>query len=142
MSLKAQIVGSGNSVVVKVTPSGELVVAQLRYDETEFNELDLVNTAYNFYLPKAGKQFVVTGIVAYGDKQVNTSSNATVVIYEATNTDVITVSKVLMQFEIGQNQGLPLTGLHILVKPGFYVNAKTDDDDVHITIMGYYIREL
>lgn len=142
MPLKTEIVGGRKSVVAKVTPSGELVVAPLRYDETEFNELAEIDTAYNFYATKAGQQFVITGIVAYGDKQVNANSNATVVVYEATNTDVITVSRVLMQFEIGQNQGLPLTGLHILVNPGVYVNAKTDDDDVHMTIMGYYIKEL
>ena len=32
--------------------------------------------------------------------------------------------------------------LNILVAPGKYVNAKTTDDDIHMTIMGYYISEL
>ena len=37
---------------------------------------------------------------------------------------------------------LVLTGLNLLVNGGKYVNGKTSDDDIHMTIMGYYIPEL
>ncbi len=140
--LGVQISGGSAGAMVAVTPSGELVVAPLAYDETEFNELAVANTAYNFYGPRAGKQFVLTGVLAYADKQVASNTNATVVVYEATNEDTTTVDKVLLQFEIGQNQSLPLPGLHILVNSGLWVNAKTDDDDVHMTLMGYFIAKL
>ena len=140
--LGVQISGGGAGAFAVVTPSGELVVAPLHYDETEFNELAVDDTAYNFYGPKANQQFVLTGLLAYGDKQVASATNATVIVYEATSSDTTTVDKVLLQFEIGQNQSLPLPGLHILVNPGVWVNAKTDDDDVHMTLMGYFISKL
>ena len=140
--LTVQLAGGGGGSIANVTPSGEFVVAPLAYDETEFNELAEDNTAYNFYGPKSGQQFVLTGLLAYGDKQVSAVTNATVVVYEATSEDTTTVDKVLIQFEIGQNQSLPLSGLHLLVNSGVWVNAKTDDDDVHMTLMGYFIPKL
>lgn len=143
MSLDVQLIdGEGSLVKVCVTPSGELVVAPLSYDETKFVELAEPDTAYNYFGPLPNRQFVITTIAAYADKQVSGNTNATVVIYEAISPDTLTVAKVLHQFELGQNQSLPLPGIRILVSPGVWVNGKTDDDDVHLTIMGYYIRRL
>jgi len=131
-----------NGIKAKVTKSGELVIAPLSYDETKFNELAETNTAYNFYLPVSEKQFVITSMLAYGDKQVSSNTNATVEVYEASDSDATTVDKCLVKFEIGQNQAIPFTPLRVLVNPGKWINAKTDDDDVHMTIMGYYISKL
>lgn len=124
----------------RFTESGELITSDISYDDTSFNELDLVNTAYNFYLPKVGSQFILTSLLAYGDKQVSGSTNATVTIYEASEENSIVVDKILIQFEIGQNQSVPFTPLRLKTTEGKYINAKTDDDDIHMTILGYYIR--
>lgn len=129
-------------IKAKVTKSGELVVAPLSYDLTKFNELAEINTAYNFYGPIPLKQFVITSMLAYGDKQVSSNTNATVEVYEASATDETTVDKCLIRFEIGQNQAIPFTPLRVLVNHGKWINAKTDDDDIHMTIMGYYIDEI
>ena len=125
---------------VEVNESGELLISDGPYDLVEFNELDAINTAYNYYSPNGQKQFVMTGFMAYGDKQITGSTNATVIIYEASTIDTTTVDKVLFQFEIGQNQSVPFPSLRILVNKGVYVNAKTDDDDVHLTILGHFIK--
>lgn len=126
----------------RFTKSGELVTASISYDSTEFRELSITNTAYNFYEPKGNKQFIVTAILAFGDKQVGSSTNATVIIYEASSADSIVAEKVLIQFEIGQNQSLPFTALRLKTSEGKFINAKTDDDDVHMTIMGYFIQAI
>lgn len=131
-----------NGLTAKITKSGELVVAPLSYDETVFVELAEDDIAYNFYEPKPQKQFVITGVLAYGDKQVSAVTNATVIIYEAASIDTLTVDKVLLQFEIGQNQSIPISSLRTLVNVGKWINAQTDDDDIHMTIMGYYIFKL
>ena len=141
MTVTFTIVGpNGNEA--HVTSSGELVVAPLHYDETKFNELAVDNTGYNFYGPLPGKQFVITGFIAVGDQQITANANANVIIYEAADTGTTTVDKILVQFVIKQDQDIPMPGLHILVNKGKFVNAKTDDDDVHLTLMGYYIGEL
>lgn len=130
-----------NGKRVKVTDSGELVVGPIAYDETEFRELAEDDTAYNFYEPKPMQQFVITGFSMKADRDVSTTVDAEVIIYEATNTTETTVSKVLFQEAMVRGERTSLT-THILVNSGVWINAKTSDDDIHMTIMGYYIPEL
>ena len=54
----------------------------------------------------------------------------------------MTVDKFLVQFVVTLDQAIVATPLHILVNSGKFINAKTDNDDVHLTLMGYYIEEL
>lgn len=133
---------SGGLVTAIVTKIGQLVTTPYAYDETVFFELDLVNTAYNYYAPKNGFQFVVTGVVAFADKEVSNASDTNIIIYEAADSTTTTVDKTLLQFGLAQNSTISITPLNVLVNKGKFVNAKTDDDDVHMTIMGYYIPKL
>ena len=127
--------------VARVHPDGHLITGPREYDDSVFHEMDSASTAYNFYGPKARKNFILRVILAYADKQVSSSTNATVVVYEAESPETTTASKTLLQFELGQNQSLPITPLNLKVTAGVYVNAKTDDDDIHMTIMGHYIDQ-
>jgi hypothetical protein len=134
---------SGNSATkAKVTSSGQLVVGPLSYDVTEFNTLDVINTAYNYFKPLAGKQFVITTIVVFADKDIANNSATEIVIYEADAPDTTTPTKILLQFGMGQLTTLPIVPLNLLINKGKFVNAKTNDDDIHMTIMGYYIDAL
>lgn len=36
--------------------------------------------------------------------------------------------------EVGQNQSIPFPNIRVLCNKGAYINAKTDDDDIHMTI--------
>lgn len=137
-ALPVRLMGNG-SQQVQVNSAGELITSDGPYDLAKFNELDTVNTAYNFYGPKGREQFVITGFLIYGDKQVSTSTNATVVIYESLQPDSATEERVLVQVEVGQNQSIPFPNIRILCTKGAYLNAKTDDDDVHMTIFGHYV---
>lgn len=130
--------GNGNGRTAIVTDIGQLVTAPIKYDETKFLELAEPDTAYNFYPPKGGEQFVVTGVLFRADKQVSSTVDATVVIYEATTALTVTVSKVTIQFAVVQGDIINATPLNILINEGRYLSAKTTDDDVHMTIMGYY----
>ncbi len=140
--VKVSIESGDSGRVAKVNDDGALAVGPASYNLIEFNELAAINTAYNFYGPLPSKQFVVMAIFAYGDKQVATATNATVEIYEASSTSSATVDKIIMQFEIGQNEFHPFTSLSLLVNAGKWINAKTDDDDVHMNILGYYVDEV
>jgi hypothetical protein len=137
-ALPVRLMGNATQQV-KVNEAGELLISDGPYDFTEFRELDVINTAYNFYGPLGREQFVITGFFAYADKQVSNTTNATVIIYESSSKDSITVDKVLFQFEIGQNQAAPFPNIRVLCNKGVYVNAQTDDDDVHLTILGHYV---
>lgn len=141
MTLKVSIEGGNKGRLAGVTPDGALAVGPASLNQIEFRELAAINTAYNFYSPRPGQQFVVMAIFAYGDKQVATATNATVEVYEASNADATAVDKIIMQFEIGQNEFHPFTSLNLLVTAGVFINAKTDDEDVHLNILGYYRDE-
>ena len=124
---------------VTVNASGELQVVFGDYDLTKFNELDLVDTAYNYYGPRVGKQFVMTGMLCFADKEVSDTSDTVIIIYEASEPDTLTVDRVLLQFGMGKLTTMPFPNVRILVNEGAYVNAKTSDDDIHLNIVGHYI---
>jgi hypothetical protein len=136
--MPVKLMGSG-SQQVKVNDAGEILISDGPYDFTEFRELDVINTAYNFYKPNGREQFVITGFFAYADRDVNPTTNATVIIYESDQEDSTTENRVLFQFEIGQNQSAPFPNIRVLCNKGVYINAKTDDDDIHLTILGHYV---
>ena len=136
--LKVILTGmDGNAV--RVNEQGELQVAQGAYDDAVFNELDIANQGYTFYKPNGKHPFIVTGFLIYGDKQVSSNTNATVVIYEASQENSAVVDRVIVKVEVGQNQSIPFSNVRVLVNAGTYLNAKTDDDDIHMTIFGHYI---
>lgn len=127
---------------VRVTAAGAVVTAPFAYDDTKFVELAEDNTAYNFYKPKAGLQFVITGIRAKADRDVSQTADADVVVFEAAAIDSTTADKVLHQEAMVRGESVTLIPLNILVNSGKFLNAKTSDDDIHMTIMGYYIPEI
>lgn len=137
MSVNVRLVDGHN--VSSVSQLGQVIVAPYAYDETEFRELAVDDTAYNFYVPKSGKQFIITGIRAKADRQVSPTSDADVVIYEASAPDTTVVDRVLYREAMVQGESVTLVPTNILVNTGVWINAKTSDDDIHMTIFGYYI---
>ena len=75
MSVKFRIVdGSGSGASAKVTSRGELVTGHVSYSSAYAVTVDAINTGYNFVGPQAGKQFVITGIYLYANKNVGARS--------------------------------------------------------------------
>ena len=137
-NIQVYIVGA-NGQEVAVNAAGELIVSSGPYDLTVFQDMDTINTAYNFYGPKGLQQFVITGFLALGDKDISDASDSTVVIYESDAPDSTTASRVVIQFEIAKLIPVPFPNIKILCNHGVYINAKTADDDVHMTIFGHYV---
>ena len=137
-AMPVRLMGNGSQQVA-VNAAGELLISDGPYDLAVFNELAAINTAYNFYGPRGRDQLVITGFLIYGDKQVSSTTNSTVVIYESAAPDSATATRVLVQVEVGQNQSIPFPNIRILCNYGIYINAKCDDDDIHMTIFGHYV---
>ena len=130
---------SGPSTAASVSRNGEVLIRRYTYDEAVYKEIGTDNTAVNFYGPKAGFQFVITGVVLKADAQVSTTTDAAVVIYEASTATTTTADKVLFQTAMLKSDQVAVTGMQLLVNKGKYVNGKTSDDDIHATILGYYV---
>lgn len=140
MSLPTEILdGFGGKNKAKVTKRGQVVTSPLEFDEVSNQTFDVAGTAYNFYAPKANKQFVITSILLYANKNVG-AGDATVTIYEASADDTATVDKTLFTAEMVKQTSRDFIGLNILVSEGVWINGKTDDDDVFSTITGYYVE--
>jgi hypothetical protein len=131
-----QDAGSGNRATV--TRFGQLVVAPVDYSTPVAKTLDVINTAYNFVGPVMGKNIVITDIILTANKNVG-AGDATVVVYEADAPDTTTSDKDIINLEMIKQSNLVLTGLNMIVSEGKFVNAKTDDDDVFVTIMYYRV---
>lgn len=134
--------GRGGRNYAKVSKTGELAISPVEYSETSFNEMSVEDQAYNFYIPRPEKQFVISGVMVFADKDVNDASDTVVIIYEAATSDTMTVNKTLLQFGMGKLTVFTATQLNILVNSGVFVNGKTDDADIHLNILGYYIDKL
>lgn len=134
--------GCGTKNRACVTSNGQLITAPYAYDDVASVELAENDTAYNFFNPIDGKQFVITGVFAKADKQVSSTTEATLVLYESDEPESTTVDKTLFSVALLQYDQLGLLPLNLLVNKGKFVNAKTTDDDIHMTIFGYYIPEI
>ncbi len=139
MSLTVYLRGR-NGKLVEVTESGELVSAPLHYSDPVFNLLDVNDQVYNFFRPKAGQQLIITGITASANRNVTTQTQ--VDIYEATSATSGTISKQIRSLDIAKLERSIEQGLNEEIRPGAFINAKCDDDDVLLTISGYYILQL
>lgn len=141
MSMPTRLEGADGNTV-RVSRSGELVVSPIAYDETSFQELGEINTAYNFYPPIPKKQFIITGMLAIADRDIGTGNNSTVTIYEATDPNSLTIEREILKFEIARLQVITFTPIRVIVRKGYYINGQCDDDDVHINLTGYYLDAL
>lgn len=138
MAIDTNITDEAQGHVAKVTKRGQLVVAPLEFSEAYFQNLDVVLTAYNFAGPVTGKRFVITSITASGNKFIGTDG-ALVEIYEADAEDSLISTKDIYGLPIPKNGQLAITPLNLVINEGVFLNASVDDDDVYLTITGYYI---
>lgn len=134
--------GYGSNGFVKVNPNGQLVVGPLAFDETSFQEMNVIDTAFNFYGPVAGKQFVITNVIAFASKDVTNNTDTVIDIYEASADDTATADKTLLEFGMGQLANASFGPLNIIVNKGKWINGKTSDNTIWLNILGYYIDEL
>lgn len=137
MTVKVQLIGR-NGRVIEASDNGELATAPIQYSTGEFNNMDLVDTAYNFHQPTAGKRFVITGIIVATNRNVGVNG-ATIEFYEASAIDTTTVDKTILQLDMAKNDILPILGANVILTEGVFLNGKTDDDDVLVTISGYEV---
>lgn len=131
--------GCGSLRRATVSDSGALSVGPAQFDETSSNTMAVDDQAYSFYEPSPHDAFVITGVLAFASKDVNDTTDTIITIYEASEKDSIVIDKTLLAFGMGKLTNLQLAPLNLLVNPGVYINAKTDDNTINMTIMGYKI---
>lgn len=130
---------SGTSNKVRVTSRGQLVTGSLEFSTASSAILDTDDTPVNFWAPIAKKNFIITDILLFADKNVGVN-DATVTIYETSvGPASATQTKVLLTTQMLKQTSRDFIGLNLEVTSGRWVNAVTDDNNVYVTIMGYYV---
>lgn len=132
--------GCGSMRRATVSSTGALSVAPANYDETASQTMSSTATAFNFFEPNPSQQFVITGLLAFATKDVSDASDTIITVYEADQSTEITSTKDLMVFGMGKLTNLQLVPLNLLVNAGVYVNGKTDDATINMTLMGYFVN--
>ena len=123
----------------RVTRFGQMVVAPLAYSEPVTIEMDVVDTAFNFLTPESGKNIVITDILVSANKDVSNVDPAEIEIYEADEFDSLILAPSIISPRLVRAGNLPLTGLNLLVPEGKWVNAKTNDNNILVTLMFYRV---
>ena len=139
MSIGAKIVDPGTNHAAKVTEFGQLVVAPIDYSDPVARDMDVIDTAFNFVTPTQDQQIVITDILVSANRDVSNTTPANVEIYEADAIDSLVPSDSIIKPQMIRATNLPLTGLNLLVREGKWVNAKTDDASILLTIMFYKV---
>ena len=131
--------GTGGKASLSINKGGAVPVVPPAFTIPVFKKLDVAGTAYNFVVPVAGKFPVLTFIFLYANKNVG-AGDASVQIYEADGPASTTVDKTIFELEMPKNTSVTLNPITIEVAEGVWLNSKTDDDDIFVTL-GYYYAE-
>jgi len=136
--IDVRIIGK-DGTAANVGQLGGLSVVPPNFNETKANELGTADAGVTFYLPLSGKQFIITGVYASGDRDISNTVDATVNVYESLAEDSATIEKSLLQFALARSTFQAYENLNLIVNSNRYITAKTSDDDVFMNILGFYI---
>jgi len=127
---------TGNRAVV--SEFGQLTVAPVAYSIPAQETLTVIDTAFTMIEPVDGKLIIITDIVLTANRNIGVN-DATVTLYTTQAANELLPFGDILELEMAKNSSLPLTGLNAKVEPGLFVNAKTNDTDVFVTIMYYRV---
>lgn len=131
--------GGGSGKRARVSSSGQVATAPFAFDLTEFRELNATNTAFNFYPPVAGNQFVITVMRIKAARSVSNTVDARIIIYESNTETGTAAHRILHEEALIRGENATLNPTNILCSRGAWISARTNDATVFITIMGYYV---
>jgi len=132
--------GNGNGIPAGISANGEVLTRAFDYSTPSFQNMDNTTDAFNFQSPEADKQFVITGAIISGDRDIGVNGAITT-IYEATGIDTttITTARTLLEVEVPKSTVFPFLVPNVKAGEGFFVNGKTDDNSVRVSLYGYFI---
>lgn len=126
----------------KLSSNGELLVRQFDYSTAAFANCNVDDTAFNLKLPLAGSQFVVTGGLISGNRDIGVNGSI-LVVYEASSTSSLTVvNDAIIEVEVPKSTVFPFIVPNVLTDEGSFINAKCDDNSVRISLYGYFVPKI
>ena len=131
--------GTGTGNRARVTAFGQVITGPVSYNSVATQDMDVATQVYNFVIPQAGHRIVIDGLLLYANRNVGVN-DATVTIYESTGgPDSAVVSQTILNTEMAKQTRADIIGINFLCSEGSWINASTDDDDVFLTVLYYYV---
>lgn len=120
-----------------------MVVGKAAFENIAFAEVNSTNTAFNLYFPDLGLQHVITGIRLKANRDVSNTTDASVVVYEASSLTSTIEDKVLYETALvrGEFDAMP-PGVELLVNEGKFINVKTTDASIFANVFTYLIQRV
>ena len=141
MTLKALIKdGSGAGNLAGVSIGNELIVGGVGDNITVFKAMNVTGTAFKFFNPISDAVLFITSIL------LSTPAAATNIdIYEASSATSTVIDKEIISINTSSKQFIiipfPFGGFPSVTQ-GEFLNAKTDNATVNMTIIGYYRKSI
>ena len=136
MSAPVNVEDLNSGSTARVTVNGELVVGTLDYSAPYYVELGVDDQVYNAVPAIVGKRFVIVGLLVGADRNVTT--DCSVHIYESLSADG-TSDKDILKIDLNKGEHTYLNLINMATQTTRWINATTDDDDVDLTVFGYYV---
>lgn len=89
-----------------VSSNGELLTRAFDYSDFNFQTIDAADTAFNHFKPKEGFQFVITGVIVSGNKDIGVNG-AILTVYTATTATSTTPLGTPFEIEVPKSTVLP-----------------------------------
>jgi len=135
--IDVRISDDASSNTAKVTEHNQLVVGNLDFSVSIQHDMNVDDTAFNFFKPRSGHIFIITDIIVNATRLI-TAQGSIVEVYEASDELSTIVNKPLFKFDVARQQVISLPGLNIGITEGEFLSAKCDSDTIFLTICGYF----
>ena len=137
MTLDVHIIGPDGDTA-KVTRQGAVKIIPNEFSKPNKQSMTDAN-AVSFWPPRAGEKFIVTGVIVNTDRNIGVNG-ALIDIYEAVSASTTDIAESIISIDQAKSVTSALLPLFSEVTEGRWVNGKTDDNNVHVTVFGYYVK--
>jgi len=140
MTIQFSIFDDQTQSIATVSRNGELIVAPISYSTSYFVLVDVAATAFEIVPALSNHQFIVTDILIASSKTFGSATTAeTITLYEASPADLDTNLKTITQIDMLKNDRMVAIGLNLATTEAVSIVASATDNDVSVTVAGYYV---
>lgn len=144
MAVPINIVDPLTGRSAKIVNGGAVAVLPPEYNLIFSVKMDVAGQVYNLVPPKPNNYFIGNLLIMTANKNVGVN-DATISIYAASAADeALGAGNIeFLSTEMVQKTQIVIPGMNVrTLDAGAYINCVTDDNDVYVTLFGYYTSEI
>ena len=127
---------------VGVSENGELFVRPVKYSVPAFANCTTVDVGVNLKKPVAGQQFVATGAIISGNRDIGVNGSIFQLYESSGSTSITIIGDPIIEVEVPKSTILPFILPNVITDEGRFINAKCDDNSVRIALYGYFVPKI